>query len=452
MGKCIQRRTIQMQRAEGADMTGGEWWAETGAPCLAQCVLRVFKWVKSQLWLPDGGGFDLDHSDRPGLWCAAAYYWHYRETGIFLPNHFQLLRPAPAGHTRTMCMCPCINASVYMRVSLAVCVSLLRERMYLLCYTNRLRDLMTSTTCLFLFVHTCLISHKSCSINVHVHTRACGDPACLRLSSGCILTWFWMSSWHFIINPQFLMKSKGEDKRGEYNGFIYSEGRIPLEASILSGRLNIVQTDRQKGIIPPLPSPPTLPSKPSGSHFSVTTEEEDQRGKGAPLRSSLITLWPWDHPSTTPLQVSSFRPPPPPLLLFWGDCGEGWRVEEWIGTKFPSLSPKGRGMPRGRRFGIRFFVPLLGRAGLSPLGAAQGGIQSKVWRALQQTMVQTGDKVSPWWGICGEVQVSEVKNSLSGLTHLSPAAPLLSSLLLLSSLPLLPSLIKFLQTRASSDS
>lgn len=86
------------------------------------------------------------------------------------------------------------------------------------------------------------------------------------------------------------MKSKGEDKRGEYNGFIYAEGRIPLETSILSGRLNIVQTDRQKGIIPPLPSPPTLPSKPSGSHFSVTTEEEDQRGKGAPLCSSLITL------------------------------------------------------------------------------------------------------------------------------------------------------------------
>lgn len=32
-----------------------------------QCVLRVFKRVKSQLWLPDGGWFDPDHSDRPGL-------------------------------------------------------------------------------------------------------------------------------------------------------------------------------------------------------------------------------------------------------------------------------------------------------------------------------------------------------------------------------------------------
>lgn len=103
-------------------------------------------------------------------------------------------------------------------------------------------------------------------------------------------------------------------------------GRIPLETSILSGRLNIVQTDRQRGIIPPLPSPPTLPSKPSGSHFSVTTEEEDQRGKGAPLCSSLITLWPWDHPSATPLQVFLHL-----LLLlvslFFGETVE--RDEEW---------------------------------------------------------------------------------------------------------------------------
>ena len=71
-----------------------EWWwvvSRDGSSMSVQCVLRVFKWVKSQLWLPDGGRFDPDHSDRPGLWCAAAYYWHYRETGIFLPNHFQLL-------------------------------------------------------------------------------------------------------------------------------------------------------------------------------------------------------------------------------------------------------------------------------------------------------------------------------------------------------------------------
>lgn len=84
-------------------------------------------------------------------------------------------------------------------------------------------------------------------------------------------------------------------------------------------------------------------------------------------------------------------------------------------------------MPRGRCFGIRCFVCLSGRARLRPLGVAQGGIQSKVWRALQQTMVQPKDKVSPWWGICEVVQVSGVKNSLSGLTHLSLAASLLFS-------------------------
>lgn len=93
-----------------------------------------------------------------------------------------------------------------------------------------------------------------------------------------------------VSNEKQKRRGQGEERRGEYNGFIYAEGRIPSETSILSGRLNIVQTDIQKGIIPPLPSPPTLPSKPSGSHFSVTTEEEDQRGKGAPLCSSLITL------------------------------------------------------------------------------------------------------------------------------------------------------------------
>lgn len=188
------------------------------------------------------------------------------------------------------------------------------------------------------------------------------------------------------------MKSKGEDTRGEYNGFIYAEGRIPLETSILSGRLNIVQTDRQKGIIPPLPSPPTLPSKPSGSHFSVTTEEEDQRGK----RSATLLLTNHSVTLRPPLEVSSFSSSSSPG--FWGG---GWTVERdeerrtESGRSSPSLSPKGRGMPRGRRFGIRCFVCLLGRAGLSPLGVAQGGIQSKVWRALEQTMVQPGDKVSP---------------------------------------------------------
>lgn len=198
------------------------------------------------------------------------------------------------------------------------------------------------------------------------------------------------------------------------------KGDISPQTSILSGRLNIVQTDRQKGIIPPLPSHPHSPSKPSGSHSSVTTEEEDQRGKGALLLTN--------HSVT-------HRPPSPPrmaplfLLLFiswsFGETLESRGVNQ--PQVSPSLSPKGRRMPRGRGFGIRVFVRLWGRAGPSPLGAAQGGIQSRVWRALQRTMAQPGDKVSPWWGICGEVQVSEVKSALSGLTHLSPAAPLPAS-------------------------
>lgn len=49
-------------------------------------------------------------------------------------------------------------------------------------------------------------------------------------------------------------------KRTEKRAFICARGgEFPSEASILSSMLNIVQTDRQKGIIPPLPSPPTLP-------------------------------------------------------------------------------------------------------------------------------------------------------------------------------------------------
>lgn len=61
-----------------------------------------------------------------------------------------------------------------------------------------------------------------------------------------------------IIDLHLQLKSKGEAQGAQYNGFIYvGGGGIPLETSILSGRLNIVQTDRQKGIIPQLPSPPT---------------------------------------------------------------------------------------------------------------------------------------------------------------------------------------------------
>lgn len=147
-----------------------------------QCVLRVFKWVKSQLWLPDGGWFDPDHSDRPGLWCASAYYWHYRETGIFLPNHFQLVRPAWAGHTRTMCMCPCINAC-------ESCCTYVHVRECIYCFIIRLCDPVAPMMCVFNCADIFLCSKISIKI-CNIHSRACGDPACLCLCSGCILNVF----------------------------------------------------------------------------------------------------------------------------------------------------------------------------------------------------------------------------------------------------------------------
>ncbi len=262
MRKYTQRRTTCRKRVSNThtDVEGRgcwyEWWwvvSRDGSSMSVQCVLRVFKWVKSQLWLPDGGRFDPDHSDRPGLWCAAAYYWHYRETGIFLPNHFQLIQSAPASHTRTMCMY--VSMYEYVHESRCKCVRFW-ESSCICC--ARYKGYVAQWHLLHAGVCLSLVSGKMSKRICSIHTRACGDPACLRLCSGCVLTWFWMSSWHFIINPQFLMKSKGDDKRGEYNGFIYAEGRILFVTSILSGRLNIVQTDRQKGIIPPLPSPPTL--------------------------------------------------------------------------------------------------------------------------------------------------------------------------------------------------
>lgn len=149
-----------------------------------QCVLRVFKWVKSQLWFPDGGRFDPDHSDRPGLWCAAAYYWHYRETGIFLPNHFQLLHTStkyalyqlatPELQRETVCMFKC----QWLSLAVDVCFW---ESVYLLCYMKNLHgsNLFYVWVCADIPV-SCKMSCKISSINVHIHTRACGNPACLR--------------------------------------------------------------------------------------------------------------------------------------------------------------------------------------------------------------------------------------------------------------------------------
>lgn len=181
-----------------------------GSSVSVQRVLRVFKWVKSQLWLPDGGWFDPDHSDRPGLWCASAYYWHYRQTGIFLPNYFQLVRPARAGHTKIMCMCPCMNASVY--ASLCTCVHV-RECIYY--FTIRLCDPVTHMMCVFNCADIFLcrqISIKICNI----HSTVCGDPACLCLFSGCILNVFLTFHCKSVVSNE---KQKG-NKRGKHNGLI----------------------------------------------------------------------------------------------------------------------------------------------------------------------------------------------------------------------------------------
>lgn len=91
-----------------------------GSSMSVQCVLRVFKWVKSHLWLPDGLRFDSDHSDRPRLWCVAAYYWHYRETGIFLPNHFQLLHTSPAYGLHQLAVTTATTGALYLCVFLCV--------------------------------------------------------------------------------------------------------------------------------------------------------------------------------------------------------------------------------------------------------------------------------------------------------------------------------------------
>lgn len=160
-----------------------------------------------------------------------------------------------------------------------------------------------------------------------------------------------------------------------------------METSILSGRLNIVQTDGQKGIIPPLPSPPTLPSKPSGSHFSVTTEEEDQRGK----RSATLLLT--NHPVTLrpplyyPSQVSSSPPPPPHLLVF----GEPWRGMKSRGVnqaEVPLFISQKQGNAKGPALWNPLFCLFLGESWVESTWSSTGRYSEQIWRALQQTMVE----------------------------------------------------------------
>lgn len=158
-----------------------EWWwvvSRDGSSMSVQCVLRVFKWVKSQLWLPDGGRFDPDHSDRPGLWCAAAYYWHYRETGIFLPNHFQIVLACTG--------CPLQDC-----VRVCKCVSMCECVLFFRCRTRP----VTSTTCLRVFgCADVLLSRVKWVVKFAVLKPRPG--ACLRLCSGRILIWFWVTFHH----------------------------------------------------------------------------------------------------------------------------------------------------------------------------------------------------------------------------------------------------------------
>lgn len=151
---------------------------------------------------------------------------------------------------------------------------------------------------------------------------------------------------------------------GEYNSFIYAEGRIPLETSILSGRLNIVQTDREKGIIRPLPSPPTFPSKPSGSHLSVTTEERNQSSTTLLLTNRSLTQRP---PLCCPSQVSSSS-----SLSFSGTIETD---EEWMSESGSLFISQRQGNAKGLVPWNPLFCLSLGER---PLGVAQGGIQSEV--------------------------------------------------------------------------
>lgn len=93
-----------------------------------------------------------------------------------------------------------------------------------------------------------------------------------------------------IIDLHLQLKSKGEAQGAQYNGFIYVGGGGNSLGNIHLVRQVKYSPDRQTEGNNSSTSLSTHTSKPTGSHFSVTTEEEDQRGKGAPLCFSLITL------------------------------------------------------------------------------------------------------------------------------------------------------------------
>jgi len=165
------------------------------------------------------------------------------------------------------------------------------------------------------------VSHKISStihsIDVHIHNRACSGPACLNLCSDCVSTGFWMFSWSFIINPRFLMRRERTREENIMPSFVL-RGEFPWKNIHLVRQVKY-SLDRQKGIIPPLPSPPTLHSKRSGSHFSVTTEGDVHSGK----RSATLLLTNHSVTLRPPLQYRSQV-----LLLISCFCGIVKRDEE----------------------------------------------------------------------------------------------------------------------------
>lgn len=185
--------------AEGAGCWYEGWWVVSwdGSSMSVQCVLRVFKWVKSQLWLPDGGEFDPDHSDRPGLWCAAAYYWHYLETGIFLLNHFQFLHASPVHGLHQPDTPGLQRGSAPLRVCINYCVRALVS-VYLLCNKNgsvftagksadihlsHIKQAVKFSLLMYIF-----ITGSAAAQHGRVFTQVVFQPN------------FWLSSWSFLVN------------------------------------------------------------------------------------------------------------------------------------------------------------------------------------------------------------------------------------------------------------
>lgn len=190
--------------AEGTRCRYERWWVASrdGSAMTVQCVLRVFKWVKSQLWLPDGGGL---------IWIIL--------TGL----HFDVLLPITDITWRqayfslitsnssmpVQCMACLTHQGYRGSASVYVCINYhvrAPARAYLLCCKYVPTFIVDKSVDVYL-------SHikqavKTFSIDVHFHKRVCSGQARLRFCSGCVSAERWLFSWRFIVNLQFWMKSK----------------------------------------------------------------------------------------------------------------------------------------------------------------------------------------------------------------------------------------------------